>query len=274
VSQALSRPIFDADGAPVSLLLDFDGTICPQDVGDVLLARLVEDQASVHHMDELYVDGQKGSRELLAWDMEVLPRDAGRLLREVDRLPLDEGVLGLVELVHAAGGAVEVVSDGFGFHVERMLGRMDLADLPVATNAVVAGAGAAGVRFPFGHPACLVCGTCKRERILLHRAAGRAVLFVGDGPSDRYAAHHADIIFAKASLAAWCEASGIDHVSWERLADVTRWLERALGDGRLPARAADYPSWAARSRPSAETYICGPEVWDETRRGLRATNDA
>ena len=92
MSHALQQPTFDPTGAPISVLLDFDGTISPVDVGDALLSKLVADQALVRHMDELYLAGSKGSRELIAWDMEVLPRDARLLLREVDELPLDEGL--------------------------------------------------------------------------------------------------------------------------------------------------------------------------------------
>jgi 2,3-diketo-5-methylthio-1-phosphopentane phosphatase len=263
MTTAARQPAFAPGGAPLSVLLDFDGTISLDDVGDVLLARLVEDQALVRHMDELYVEGSKGSRELIAWDMEVLPRDAELLLREVDALELDDGLLGLVETVRQAGAAVEVVSDGIGFHVERMLARSGLQELPVATNAAVLGQGAAGVSFPYGHPACHVCGTCKRERIRQHQAAGRAVVFVGDGPSDRYAAHHADVVFAKGSLASWCEVENIRYEPWERLEDLTDWLEVALLDGRLPATADDLESWAARYRPDDETFICGPEVWGQ-----------
>ena len=80
MTPALAQPSFDGDGAPVSVLIDFDGTISLDDTGDTLLARLVEDQALVRHMDELYMSGQKGSRELIAWDMEVLPRDPDVLL--------------------------------------------------------------------------------------------------------------------------------------------------------------------------------------------------
>jgi 2,3-diketo-5-methylthio-1-phosphopentane phosphatase len=260
MSQALQQPTFDPAGAPISVLLDFDGTISLADVGDELLRTLVADQALVRHMDELYLEGSKGSRELIAWDMEVLPRDAGRLLHEVDALPLDESLRELVATVRDAGGALEVVSDGVGFHVQRMLDRAGLPDLPVATNAAVLGAGGAGVTFPYGHPSCLVCGTCKRERIWRHRAAGRAVVFVGDGPSDRYAAHHADVIFAKASLAAWCEVENVAYEPWERLSDVAEWVELALLDGRLPADPDAYAAWAARSRRSPETFICGPEA--------------
>ena len=162
-----------------------------------------------------------------------------------------------------AGGALEVVSDGVGFHVQRMLDRAGQADLPIATNASVLGAGGAGVTFPYGHATCRACGTCKRERIWRHRAAGRAVVFVGDGPSDRYAAHHADVIFAKSSLAAWCEVENVAYEPWEGLADVAEWIELALLDGRLPAEPAAYEAWAARSRPEAETFICGPAAWGD-----------
>jgi 2,3-diketo-5-methylthio-1-phosphopentane phosphatase len=265
MTRAAAQPTFDPDGAPVSVLLDFDGTVSLEDVGDTLLARLVEDQDLVRHMDQLYVEGSKGSRELIAWDMEVLPRDAEALWREIDSLPLDESLTELLTAVREAAAAAEIVSDGMGFHIEHMLANLGVTDLPVATNHSTLGEGGAGVSFPYGHPACLVCGTCKRERIRAHRDAGRAVVFVGDGPSDRYAAHHADVIFAKASLAGWCEVENVPYEPWDRLADVAEWLELALMDGRLPARPEDYEAWASEARPEVETFICGPEVWGEGR---------
>jgi 2,3-diketo-5-methylthio-1-phosphopentane phosphatase len=254
-----------AGGAPVSVLIDFDGTISLHDVGDMLLAGLVEDQAAVRAKDQAYVEHRVGSRELIAWDMEVLPRDPATLLAVVDDIPLDESFRDLVRVADEAGAAIEIVSDGVGFHVERMLERLGLASLPVATNTSVLGRGGEGVSFPYGNPACLVCGTCKRERVRRHQAEGRAVVFVGDGPSDRYAAHHADVVFAKWSLAAWCEVIGVRYEPWERLADVAEWLEQALFDGRLPATPAAFDDWAASRRPALATFICGPEVWGEGR---------
>ncbi len=241
MGDALAQPSFQAAPTPVSLLIDFDGTISLLDVGDVLLSSLVDDQDAVRHMDQLYHEGRKGSRELTAWDIEVLPHDAARLHEVVDGLPLDDTFADLVAVVLGSGAAVEIVSDGLGFHVERMLARLDLADLPVATNATVLGPGGAGVSFPYGHPVCLVCGTCKRERVRLHQAAGRAVIFVGDGPSDRYAAQHADVVFAKWSLERWCREPGHRPTSPGSASPTwPTWFERALGDGRLPAVPADY----------------------------------
>jgi 2,3-diketo-5-methylthio-1-phosphopentane phosphatase len=265
VSAAPERPVLTPGGAPLSVLLDFDGTISLEDVGDVLLGNLVEDQALVHEMDRRYMEQGLGSRELIAWDMEVLPRDPVILDRAVDAIDVDTTLRDLVGTVTRLGGVVEVVSDGVGFHVERMLARLGLADLPVATNATLVGRGGAGVTFPYGHPACFVCGTCKRERVRRHQEAGQVVIFVGDGPSDRYAANHADVVFAKASLASWCARAGIDYLPWERLSDVAAWLASAVSSGRLPTDAAAVDGWTARRRSGPHGFICGPEAWGNGR---------
>jgi 2-hydroxy-3-keto-5-methylthiopentenyl-1-phosphate phosphatase len=183
----------------------------------------------------------------------------------VDEIGLDETLGDLVSAVERMGATIEIVSDGMGFHVERMLGRIGFAHLPVATNASTLGEGGRGVTFPYGHPACLVCGTCKRERVRCHQAAGNVVVFVGDGPSDRYASHHADVVFAKGSLASWCASNSIPFESWDRLADVADWLSAAHTDGRLPAKASDVERWVRGSRRAVGSFICGPEVWGAMR---------
>jgi 2,3-diketo-5-methylthio-1-phosphopentane phosphatase len=264
MTAAAENPAFPGGGAPLSVLVDFDGTISRHDVGDVLLSRHAPDQDEVARLDRRYDAGGVGSRELITWDMEVLPRDAGLLLREIETMDLDETFRGLVDYVRSIGGAVEVVSDGLGFHIEPMLARLGLDNLPVASNSSELGKGGAGVTFPYGHPRCRVCGTCKRERIRRHQEAGRAVVFVGDGTSDRYAAHHSDVTFAKAALASWCMDEGIEYVPWEHLADVTEWIRAAIASGRLPADASDLDVWERQHR-ATQSFICGPEVWGEGR---------
>ena len=65
MSLAALQPTFDRSGAPFSVLVDFDGTISREDVGDALLTRLVDDQAEVVRQDRLYDEGRIGSRELI-----------------------------------------------------------------------------------------------------------------------------------------------------------------------------------------------------------------
>ncbi len=225
------------------------------------------DRALVARMDRGYEDGLLGSRDLIRWDMEVLPPDADLLRSEAAGVDQDETFVGFVAAVRETGALVEVVSDGLGFYVASNLARLDpaLADLPIATNANALDP-RGGISFPYGHPGCLVCGTCKRERVRAHRARGRAVVFVGDGTSDRYAAHHADLVFAKGKLLAWGRATGRDFIAWDRFASIEAWFRAALRDGRLPGSPADLVAWRA-SRPAATPpFICGPEVWGDGRR--------
>lgn len=265
------RPALPSSGAPLSVLVDYDGTISRIDVGDLLLERHVTDREALARLDAAYDAGTMGSRDLLRWDMEVLPDPPDGLRLEAEAVPQDEGFVALVRTVRAHGGVVEIVSDGLGFYIEPNLRRLGLTDIPVATTRNPLAGGGAALSFPYGHPACLVCGTCKRERVRLHQAADRVVVFVGDGTSDRYATHHADVVFATGRLLDWCRATGHPAIAWSELSAVAEWLEGALADGRLPARREDVPSWRAANQASRTTdpvrpaFICGPEVWGPGR---------
>ncbi|MFI5261386.1 MAG: haloacid dehalogenase-like hydrolase [Candidatus Limnocylindrales bacterium] len=256
-------------GAPVSLLVDYDGTISRLDVGDELLLRHVTDTTAMARQDAAYDAGRIGSRELMRWDMDVLPRDPRLLRREASEMEQDGHFPALVRAARAAGAAVEVVSDGLGFHVAPNLARLGLADVPVATTRNRLTGGGQGMSFPYGHPACFVCGTCKRERVRAHQALGRVVVYIGDGTSDRYAAFHADLVLAKDSLARFCDSAGWRYRAWRDFAEVTAWLAAALADGTLPVGPAEvatwrieHPSMAARV---ATPFICGPEAWGPGR---------
>ena len=244
-------PTFAPGGAPISLLVDYDGTISRLDVGDTLLERLAVDQAEVARKDAQYDAGEVGSRELLRWDMDVLPQDRELLLAIATTVPQDETLGLLVECARADGAAVEIVSDGLGFYIPDNLARLGLADLPVATNHTTVSGGGAGMRFPYGNPRCFVCGTCKRERVFLHQAAGRIVVFIGDGTSDRYAAAHADVVFAKGKLIDICRAEGWAAHDLGLLRGHRRvargWPRRrdAAADDRRGGRLAGRPAGAA-----------------------------
>lgn len=197
----------------------------------------------------------------MRWDMDVLPRNAELLRREAAEMAQDPAFAVFVGGVRERGATVEVVSDGLGFYVQSNLAALDLGDMVVATNANTVADGGAGMSFPFGNPGCFVCGTCKRERVRLHQAAGNVVVFVGDGTSDRYAAAHAEVVFAKGALVRICRAQGWPFHEWTDFADVGRQVARLFDDGRLPASADALPTWRARHAPPPRPFICGPEVW-------------
>ncbi len=234
-------------------------------MGDTLLQRYFDDPQELAEKDSLYDAGRLGSRELMVWDMDVLPRDEELLRRAASDMPHDEGFAPFVAAVRDRGAHVEVVSDGLGFYVRPNLARLGVADVPVATNENTLRGGGTGLSFPYGHPSCYVCGTCKRERVRLHQAAGRVVVFVGDGTSDRFAAAHADVVFAKDSLARICAAEGWDHEPWDDFEGVRAWVDDAFENGRLPVSSDDLESWRAAYGHPPGPFICGPEVWGPGR---------
>ena len=239
---------------PIALLLDYDGTIALTDVADTVMAEFVTGEWETEAA--LYDAGLVGSRRLMQLEMELLRGEPGALMAFALAQPHDPMFVPLVNRARAARVPVEIVSDGFGFYIQPALERLGAPWVPVATAATTFSDGRASIDFPNGHPRCFVCGTCKRERVLEHRAAGRLVVFVGDGESDRYAAGYADVVFAKRALIKICVERGWPFHRWAELREVDQWLsetlERWARDGSLPP-SIDRP------------FSCGPEVWGDGR---------
>lgn len=243
---------------PLALLIDYDGTISLTDVTDQVMAEHVpgvwEEAAA------LYDAGRMGSRRLMAWEMDLVEADPAALLSTAAEQPHDPGFVPLVRAAQAAGIPIEIVSDGFGFFIRPALEALGVGELPVVTARTVFTDRRARLEFPNGHPTCWVCGTCKRQRVLAHRAAGRRVVFIGDGESDRYAAGYADVVFAKRLLERICVEAGWPFQRWTGFGEISSWLTAALAAWR--ADPASLPP-VAPFEPPPNGLFCGPEAWGD-----------
>jgi HAD superfamily phosphoserine phosphatase-like hydrolase len=251
------QPASDGE-PPLAILIDYDGTISLTDVTDMVMVEHVPgvwEEASA-----LYDAGGMGSRRLMAWEMSLVEADPAALLATAARQPHDPGFVPFVRRAQAAGIPIEIVSDGFGFFIEPALAALGVPELPVVTARTTFNGRRPSIEFPNGHPACFVCGTCKRERVLAHRAAGRRVLFIGDGESDRYAAGYSDIVFAKRSLERICLEAGWPFHRWTAFSEIETWLADLLATWRAdPQTLTPVPT----GEPPPNGYFCGPEAWGE-----------
>lgn len=250
-------PLRDGE-PPLALLIDYDGTISLTDVTDQVMAEHVpgvwEEAAA------LYDAGRMGSRRLMAWEMDLVEADPAALLATAAAQPHDPGFVPFVRAAQAAGIPIEIVSDGFGFFIRPALEALGVGELPVVTARTVFTGRRARLEFPNGHPTCRVCGTCKRQRVLAHRAAGRRVVFIGDGESDRYAAGYADVVFAKRLLERICAEAGWPFQRWTGFGEIEGWLSDTLAAWR--ADPASLPRVAPGESPPNGLF-CGPEVWGD-----------
>jgi 2-hydroxy-3-keto-5-methylthiopentenyl-1-phosphate phosphatase len=241
--------------APLAILLDYDGTVAQTDVGDTVMAEHVN--ADWEPIAAAYDEGRIGSRRAMEAELALLRATEADLMATAALQPHDPGLDPLVRRANEVGIPVEIVSDGFAFYIPAALASLGLAELSIVAASTTFAGDRARIDFPNGHPSCFVCGTCKRQRVLAHQAAGRSVVFVGDGESDRYAAGYADVVFAKRALVRICIEAGWPFHRWTELSEVEAWLATTLD-----AWHAD-PS--TLPRPVARPYFCGPEVWGEGR---------
>jgi 2-hydroxy-3-keto-5-methylthiopentenyl-1-phosphate phosphatase len=242
---------------PIAFLVDYDGTIALSDVSDTVMAEHVP--GTWEDMAAAYDAGRLGSRRLMEAEIALIRSDDDGAAIEATAAaqPHDPGFVPFVRRAQAAGIPVEVVSDGFGFFIGPALKRLGIPELPVITATTTFANGGARITFPNGHPRCFVCGTCKRERVLAQQRAGRVVVFVGDGESDRYAAGYADVIFAKRALVPICLSAGWPFHRWTEFAEIEQWLAVTLDAWRAGYRTRSIAG------PTAKPFFCGPEVWGE-----------
>ncbi|HEX6844286.1 MAG TPA: HAD-IB family phosphatase [Actinomycetota bacterium] len=224
-----------------SLVVDFDGTACLHDVAEHLLVAFGDPHWPEY--DDAVDRGEIGLREALEAQASLLGADRDELLRyAIDHCPIDPTFAPFVAWARSGGVPVTLVSDGFGFYIAPLLAAAGIHDVPVRTNTWDEGR----LVFTNGHGECVGCGTCKMRAVL--ETAG-PVAFVGEGQSDRWGAHYADVVFAKDALPAYCEADGVPYVGWTDFDDVRRWLET---HDELPGPVAPVrcPGWTPPPSPT------------------------
>src|SRR5205823_2285092 len=96
----------------------------------------------------------------------------------------------------ARGVELWLASGGFDFYIEALLGERLARFERALFNRVRFEEDRLLVEFPHEAMACGRCAVCKGRVCDLARAAGRRVLFAGDGWSDRCVLGRADAVFA------------------------------------------------------------------------------
>jgi 2,3-diketo-5-methylthio-1-phosphopentane phosphatase len=222
-----------------SLLIDFDGTACSQDVSEELLEEF--GGADWRAYDEAVDRGEIGLRQGAEAQAAMLraPREE-MLAFALERFGVDPSFPPFVKWAEDQELPLALISDGFGFYIRPMLVAAGLGHLELRTNEYRDD----GTRLthPHAHPVCFGCGTCKMLAAKEFRQAYGNVAYVGEGQSDRYGALYSDLVFAKKDLVRICREDGVPFVGWETFDDVRADLEIR---GTLPGPVApeQCPGW-------------------------------
>ena len=220
-----------AKGQPLSVVLDFDGTITVDDIGDKVIEKFASD------------GWQDAYRRLLVGELavgEAWAIEANHLNRADERAMVDfaitqartrPGLAAFLEFAARRGVAVEVASSGFHFYVDAIMRREGMDGTARARPTVRWDQSGRGVlAFGDGLRDCASTALCKCDRIWSHRRNGRRVVFVGDGFSDVCAATQADVLLARGKLAELAPRLGLEFRPFDDFFDVKREVQRLLSE--------------------------------------------
>src|SRR5579864_7237188 len=233
-SRAEPRPI---------IFSDFDGTITQIDMTDAILEQFAD--PAWHAVEDEWTRGEIGSRECLERQMALVHTSREKLDALIDSIPVDPGFAAFYHFTESRALPFYVLSDGFDYVIRRVLRRTGVDGTlrngrHLFSSALRLSAGKLGPSFPHPRAGCEHgCATCK-PRIM--RRLGRErhpLVFIGDGFSDCFAVHAADVVFAKDKLLAYCQEHGIAAEPFATFADIqTRLVEErvALPHASLAAR--------------------------------------
>ncbi len=215
----------------IRVYCDFDGTVCPEDIGEQLFRTFVGDQAQ--DIVDTLLRGEINAQEWLRRECEAIPSlDRKTFDAFVDGHAVDPQFPAFVRFAEERGMAVTVVSDGLDAYVERVLAAAGLQRIPFFANAahfVRRGSrDRVEVSFPYTDAECDRCGNCKRNHLLTRSADDDIIVYVGDGYSDRCPVRFADVVFARRELIKYCQEQNITYRPFRGFGEVRTRLQALL----------------------------------------------
>ncbi|RPI05496.1 MAG: 2-hydroxy-3-keto-5-methylthiopentenyl-1-phosphate phosphatase [Ignavibacteriae bacterium] len=223
----------------IRVFCDFDGTICPQDIGDQFFMKFAGDRAE--HNFQRQLNGEITVQQGLGELCEAIPsirRD--EFLEFIDQFKIDPHFAEFVRFCQMKEIPLMILSDGIDAYMERVLSNAGLSRLPFFANHAeflrVDGRDKILISFPHTDAECSTCGNCKRNHILNASADDDIIVYVGDGYSDRCPVKYADIVFAKQQLIGYCQERNITYFEFKHFGDVQAKMEDIVQRKRLRHR--------------------------------------
>lgn len=214
----------------VAVFCDFDGTITRKDSGDEFFRRFGNFEP--HSLDLMAgrISVAEYYRRVCASLPDILSDDEIKVF--ASECETDAYFGEFVRFCHEKSCTLSIVSDGFDRYIYPILHGIGI-DLPVFCN-VLSGT---SPMFPGATESCgCFCASCKRNVLLGTTQPNDIIIYIGDGLSDTCAAEHADIVFAKGALAAYCNHQKIPHYPFRTFADVLYVLRKNLENKTLRRR--------------------------------------
>ena len=212
----------------IIVVSDFDGTISVEDVNTSIFNTFGNERTMAIRAQ--YKNSEIGLRESLSAQYKTIGIDKKTFDDYVrSNMEIDKTFFEFVDYAKQNGIKVAVVSGGLINYVKLLYEKYGRdIDIPVYSNLLVEENGIMVPQYA-ETPNCTSnfgpCGICKLKHIQDYKK-DYTVIYVGDGFTDRCAAHEADIVFAKNDLMEYCINSGIPYHPFSSFKDIEDYLKK------------------------------------------------
>ena len=208
------------------IFCDFDGTITRKDSGDEFF-RVFGQFESLH---SALIQGKYTVTEYykhICSTLQIPSREA--ILSFADNCEIDAYFSQFLEFVESKNWAFTIVSDGFDAYINPILSGTGYDHLNIYCNVLQNNqhSGEWFPMFPNADERCsCFCASCKMKVVLKSSHPDDMIIYIGDGLSDICPVQVADMVFAKGSLASFCNQHGIVHHNWNSFFDILSVLKK------------------------------------------------
>ncbi len=199
------------------IFCDFDWTISLKDTTDEILSRFALPEWEV--IEAAWKRGEIASAECMQKQIALIRANLSQLNAELDLQDIDPDFYSFYSFCKSGNIPLTIISDGVDYFIKRILSRNELDDLPIIANTfVINESGGYSLTSNYTNPDCKFgFGVCKCRQI---SSAKGLKVFIGDGRSDFCAVHVADIVFAKGTLAEYCNQQNIAYSNYDNFAQI------------------------------------------------------
>jgi 2,3-diketo-5-methylthio-1-phosphopentane phosphatase len=181
------------------VFFDFDNTITPFDVLDVIIKRFSINKDWML-LEKAWRAGKIGSRVCLERQLHSVRLNKVDLLRYISGIKIDPYFPKLFAMLRREGIKPVILSDSFTFIIESILKNNHISNVKVYANHLKFYRGRLIPFFPYINRRCQRCAHCKKKNLLKKEIRDKIIIYVGDGFSDICPAEYSDMVFAKGRL--------------------------------------------------------------------------
>lgn len=211
--------------SPVCVLVDFDGSIAPDDPTDRILERFAD--PSWRELEAAWQSGDSSSHDCLTRQTALIRATPDALDEMAGSIRIDPGFPIFVEYCRQLGIEVKIVSDGFDRVVRAALNSARLAVPFFANKLEWKGGDRWRLALPHFQSRCRVSSAnCKCSHTQWSQT--RLHVVIGDGRSDFCMSLRADYVLAKGALASYCRENGTPYALYENFHEATAKLSSWL----------------------------------------------